>query len=357
MLISNLLLIPGTGDTASEIFRALRYEKTVRLYASSHGETHTEPEHTPHRMTPIRQLPFIADTNFPGALQNALEQASIDYIVPTTAEARTFFKHHTNSLPVLDTQITREQPSPQDAEVRIDCYSDKQHHLVYVAARKRMETQNKTDTVWQTVALSPEQKVFAAACAQKNGLTGAWSFTPATRTTPEIVIPYFIPEMGLHRALGVNFLLLMLHEARGNQIKALPINACAKWSENTKGISVKLEYQTVFLDLDDTLIVQGTINDTVVAFIYRCQAKNTPVYLITRHYRDPAITLCEFGIAEKLFEDIIWIQDKMPKSSFMKDKEAPLFLDDAFSERLAVSSETDIPCLPPEAVEALMVSL
>lgn len=358
MTIVNLLLIPGTGDTASEIFRALRYEKTVRLYASSHGKENKEPDYTPHRMTPVRPLPVIEDTNFSEALKSVLQQGNIDYIIPTTAEARAFFKKEMGFPPVLDTHaIGNVPPTIQGTELVLDCYSNKQHDLIFVGARQRMSDPAQPEAIWQSTPLMPDQKALAAKHAKQHSLTGAWSFQPAINGTAGGITPYFTPEMGLYRALGVNFLLLMLHEARGNKIKALPVTACAKWSEKTKSVSVVLEYENVFLDLDDTLIIQGSINDTAIAFVYHCQAKKIPVYLVTRHYRDPAITLCEFGIAENLFEDIIWIQDGKPKSSFMKNKQMPLFIDDAFSERLAVSSQTDIPCLPPEAIEALFVTL
>lgn len=354
MIISNLLLIPGTGDTASEIFHALRYEKTVRLYAFSQGS-----ERTPHRMTPLRQLPKISDEAFVAELTAAVEQAHIDYIVPTNAEARAFFKQYTDIAPILNTNMDSGLPPYPDApSMVIDCYTDKNHTIIYGSARQRIVGKETGQDIWQSIDLTSEHEALLTENAKRFSLRGPWCLAVSESGKAEGILPYFTPEMSIHRARGVNFLLLQLHEARGNVIQALPVTAPAKFSKAKKAISLELNYQTVFLDLDDTLIIKGSVNDTAIAFIYRCQANNIPVHLITRHYRNPALTLCEFGIAEDLFESIIWIEDNKPKSYYMQGTKEVLFIDDAFSERKEVTiTAPEIPSLPPESLEALMVTL
>ncbi len=358
MLISNLLLIPGTGDIASEIFHALRYEKTVRLYAANVDTVSDEYQIPPHRMTPLSPLPNWEAPEFLEAFRIVLARVAIDYIVPTTAEARNFFQQHPDLAPVLDTTSGGIPPDIQEeASVIFDCCTDGKYVPIYIGARRKTMGADGKHNIWQTIPVTDEQRKLLAETSNQYCLSGAWSVSVDQNGKLHTLTPAFAPEMGIYRALGVNFMLLMLHAARSNPVSTLPINASAKLHRATQSISLELDFKTVFLDMDDTLISHGSINDSVSAFIYHCRAHNIPVHLITRHYRKPAITLCEFGIAEDLFASIIWIEDKTPKSAFMRKADKPLFIDDAFSERLAVSSKTDIFCLPPEAVETLMVNL
>ncbi|MEX0300166.1 MAG: hypothetical protein AB3N28_13925 [Kordiimonas sp.] len=358
MIISNLLLIPGTGDTASEIFHALRYEKTVRLYAVNLGVGSEEHPPTPHRMTPLRQLPGLHEASFLDALKEILTHTSIHYIVPTTAEAREFFKQHSDVAAILDTQSTGSLPhTTEETSFVLDCCSDKEHVPIYIGARQKGLTSDGKHVLWETALLTDKQSRAVANTAKKYRLTGAWSMAINTDGQLMAVTPFFTPVMGIYRALGVNFMLLMLHTSRDNPVSALPIKGQSKRLNSKQAVSLNLDYKTVFLDMDDTLISHGSINDSISTFIYYCRANGIPIHLITRHYRNPVITLCEFGIAEDLFSSIIWIEDDTPKSSFMLEADMPLFIDDAFSERRAVSTAIDIPCLPPEAVEALMTNL
>lgn len=355
MIVSNLLLIPGNNAVAAEIFQALRYEKTVRLYASQH-EKDGDTFRAPHRMTLVGPLPDIDAKSFADELVKTLENLHIDYILPTTDTARAFFATNPDIAPVLTTKADIAPDTvPKPAEWVLDCYSNQAHEPIFVGGRQRDDSD---EALWHSKEISAKLQQRAEMLSRKHAMQGPWSVACTQDDVAGDIWPYLTPETALHRQKGVNFSLLMLHEARGNPVSVLPVSAPAKMKALEPAVlSLQLDFKTVFLDLDDTLIIHGAVNDTLMAFVYFCQARDIPVHLITRHYRNPAITLCEFGVAEQLFESVIWIQDGKPKSNFMAEAKEPIFIDDAFSERREVASQTNIPCLSPDVVAGLMARL
>ena len=345
-----------------EVVLALRYEKTARLFCpETIASDGMAADATPNeaRVTFTAPLPPTDNAAFPAALTRVMAAHDIHYLIPTTNEARQFFKNAGAEFPVLDTVFDIETPSgSRTADIVLDCYSDKKGGLVFCGARLKA---TGSPALWQNAPATAEQVVLAQDICNHYGLFGAWSVSieqsPAGHWIARRVTPHLTPELALCRALGVNFILLMLHEARGNIVSALPVTATVEMATLPITVCTRLPFKSVFLDLDDTLLVQDSVNSSIVAFAEECSARHIPITLITRHYRDPALTLKEKGIESALFSTIVWITDNTPKSHYMKDADSPIFIDDAFSERREVCQHTDLPCFPPDAVDALLSGL
>jgi len=306
-------------------------------------------------MTTIDPLPDTATPLFKDRLTESIMRHQIAYIVPTTSAARAYFKAQGTEFNVLDTSYMSPLPSvPVEGDVILDAYSDKTATPLFIGCRSIRNKEGHS--FWETIKTPAKLKSLAIDTAQKHRLKGAWSLTVDTQHNLTGIHAFITPEMALYRAIGVNFILLMLHEARGNSVSVLatdmPARAQTIFPYKT---SLTTKYKTVFLDLDDTLITHGSINKTAMAFIHQCKEKAIPVYLITRHYRDPEITLHEYGVNAALFKGIIWITDDTPKSAHIKNAPEPIFIDDAFSERQEVGMSIKVPCIAPDALEALMI--
>ena len=362
MEISNLLILPGDKALATEVMLALRYEKTARLFCP---ETRApdgmaaDAITNETRVTFTTPLPPIEKAAFPAALPRVMAAHDIHYLIPTTDEARQFFKNAGAEFPVLDTVFDVEIPSKSHATaIVLDCYSDKKGGLVFCGARLKTIG---SSAFWQNAPATDEQIILAQDICSHYGMSGAWSVSieqnSAGHWIARKITPHLTPELALCRALGVNFILLMLHEARGNIVSALPVTATVEMATLPITVCTRLPFKSVFLDLDDTLLVQDSVNSSIVAFAEECSARHIPITLITRHYRDPALTLKEKGIESALFSTIVWITDNTPKSHYMKDADSPIFIDDAFSERREVCEHTDVPCFPPDVVDALLSGL
>jgi hypothetical protein len=115
-----------------------------------------------------------------------------------------------------------------------------------------------------------------------------------------------------------------------------------------------LTYERVYLDLDDTLVINGKVNSLLMALLYQWQGRGVAIVLITRHAQCPRATLDQHRICPDLFNEIIHIVDGAPKSRFITPGCAALFVDDSYRERLDVSQVCGIPVFDLDAVEQLL---
>jgi len=248
-------------------------------------------------------------------------------------------------------------------EYTVDCYSDKTGKILFSGARERLRTKAgisvNSKAFHHNDAISNLTRRIADRISKRLQMTGVWFFQlkEASDGTLKLleIAPRVAGTMALHRIQGVNFPLLALFEEEGKPVSCLPQHFEAEIERAlTNRYIVSLSYKYLYLDLDDTMIVHNKLNLTIMQLIYQCNEKEIPIKLITRHYRDPRITLNEFKLHENLFDEIIWITDKSaPKSKFIT-KEDALFIDDSYRERLDVFNTSGIATLSPDGAEALL---
>lgn len=115
--------------------------------------------------------------------------------------------------------------------------------------------------------------------------------------------------MGLTRNLGINYPLLTIY----NNLK-IPIEIV----ENKYEIEVdralfnryvtNIYYENVYIDLDDTLILNGKVNTFLIMFLYQCVNNNKKIFLITKHKNKVNNTLSKYKISTEIFEEIILLK-------------------------------------------------
>lgn len=240
-------------------------------------------------------------------------------------------------------------------EFTVDCFSDRERGLLFAGARSRRRVRNGISVNTVTEQL-PEVWQIADIISRTLRLRGAWFFQlkralDGVLTLLEVA-PRIAGAMAAHRVIGVNFPLLSIFEHERLNVKLL-INPGEV--ELDRALSNRYRYQLAFkiayIDLDDTLILNGRVDLQVIKFIYQCINQGKQVKLITRHQDDLGDTLRKHHLLS-IFDDVIHITAGMPKSSLITERDA-IFVDDSFSERMDVSLKCGIPTFDGSMLEVL----
>jgi len=244
-------------------------------------------------------------------------------------------------------------------EFTVDCFTDKFGELRFVGARERVRIMHGISVHTCPVNDNSEFYSIAKKINEKLIFRGAWFFQAKINRENHLCLleisPRIAGSMALYRNLGVNFALLSVFDALDQNIAVcvndFPIQMDRALSNKYK---VGLNYQHVYVDLDDCIILEKKINILIIAFLYQCLNNNIKIHLLTRHEKDIFQTLSEYRIKD-IFQSIDHIQDKHhPKSSYIKEFPA-ILIDDSFRERSEVHQTLQIPVFATDAVECLML--
>ena len=110
------------------------------------------------------------------------------------------------------------------------------------------------------------------------------------------------------------------------------------------------DYDRVYVDLDDTLIVENQVNYELISFLYKCMNEGKRLILVTRHAVDPLLTLEKFKIYN-FFDEIIHLDRESNKSDYIYDNS--IFIDDSHSERVKVYKKNNIPVFDVNMIDTL----
>lgn len=241
-------------------------------------------------------------------------------------------------------------------EYTVDCFADRERGLLFCAGRERTRVRQGISMHGRT-ADDPLFADYAAAIASRLALHGAWFFQlkedRASRPTLLEVAPRIAGTMALNRVRGVNFPLLSIYE---HQRVPLEIVVSHDAVEIDRALVNRyrrtLEYRTLYLDLDDTLVVHGRLNLDLVRLAHQCVARGVRVVLLTRHREDLPATLRRHRIGE-LFDEIVHLAEHESKAAAMTDRQA-IFIDDSFRERRLVRDALGIPTFDGSMAESLL---
>jgi hypothetical protein len=240
-------------------------------------------------------------------------------------------------------------------EYTVDCFSDRDRGLMFVGGRERVRVRNGISVAARPVE-DPAFEAYAQAISGRLALHGAWFFQLKQDREGRLKLlevgPRIAGAMALYRVSGINFPLLSLYELRRLPLRILRHNAQVTLDRAlVNRYKHDLVYRTVYVDLDDTLILRGRVNTRLVALLYQCLNRGVRLVLLTRHARNPQETLARYRIAQ-LFDEIVHLSPDQPKSVAIRDRCA-IFIDDSFSERLQVHEATGIPTFDCSMIEML----
>jgi carbamoyl-phosphate synthase large subunit len=242
-------------------------------------------------------------------------------------------------------------------ELTVDCFSDRERGVLFTRARPRLRTRAGISMSSRTSGEDPTVREYAEAIAGRLALHGAWFFQLRADTEGQLrlleVAPRLAGTSAVHRVTGVNFALLSIYEA---------LRAPLRIETNPVGVELDralvnryrhdLRYGTVYVDLDDTLIVRDAVHAGLVAFLYQCLNDGHPLVLLTRHRGDLDQTLGRFRLAG-LWDRIVRVPDGQAKADFIAEPDA-ILIDDSFGERLAVHERLGIATFDASMLELLL---
>ncbi|MEI8373580.1 MAG: ATP-grasp domain-containing protein [Planctomycetota bacterium] len=241
-------------------------------------------------------------------------------------------------------------------EFTVDCFTDRHRQLRFVGGRRRVRTSGgiSVDTApfddprFRSIA----ETIHSAFCFR-----GPWFFQLKETALPELALLEVAPRvsgcMGLFRNLGVNIPLLSIFDAADMDVDVFqseyPIRMDRALDQR---FAMDLSFDHVYIDLDDTLILNGQVNVTAVAFLYQCRNRRIGIHLLTRCVEDVESRLENFRL-RSLLDTVLCAPKSIPKSRYITKPKA-IFIDDSFAERKEVHDSLGIPTFALDMLESLL---
>jgi hypothetical protein len=242
-------------------------------------------------------------------------------------------------------------------EYTVDCFTSGDGRLRYVEPRERAHIINGISG--HAAPFTEDRGEFETIAARIGGalsFRGAWFFQVRRRAGGELTLLEVACRVagssGVNRLRGVNLPLLTLFDFAGAAVEfpaPAPFAYRAYRSLDYKAVA-ELDYDTVFIDLDDCLIVEGKVNVTALAFLFQELNRGKRLVLVTRSAEAVRPVLGRFRVAD-LFDEVIHITDGGPKSRHLRA--GAIFIDDSFAERQEVARSLGIPVFAPDALHFL----
>lgn len=243
-------------------------------------------------------------------------------------------------------------------ECTVDCFTDRFGKLRVIKLRSRERIRDGISVRSQQLDMNNEVKNIAETINQKLKFRGAWFFQIKQNIYGKYRLMEISPRIpgtiGLSRNLGINFALLTLYDFWGYDIDII---------DNDYEISldrafysayrIKLQYDHIYIDYDDTLVINGKVNADLMKFLYQQKNKKKKIYLLSKHSGDIYKDLKKNSISELLFEKVMVIPKNKEKKNYIKEQNA-IFIDDSFRERKEVYMEWGIPVFDLDMVESLI---
>jgi len=242
-------------------------------------------------------------------------------------------------------------------EYTVDCFTDKNGTLLFAAGRVRTRIYNGISVNSKQVTDVRFQEI-AEIINKTLSFQGVWFYQVKERSNGEFVLMEIAPRiagtMALFRADGVNFIQLSLFDRMGIDVSILHNNLDI---EIDRALSVKFsigkDYDCVYIDFDDTIIVNNLVNSNIMMFLYQSRNMGKKIVLLSKHKEDIKESLKKFSISDLLFDEIIVLDENENKSDYITNMNS-VFIDDSFSERKEVFDKLHIPVFALDAVESLL---
>lgn len=298
----------------------------------------------------IRKVEKITSGEFPIFLKPDVGQGAKGVAIANNVDD---LKHHFRENPGL----IAVELLPNE-EYTVDCFSSK-GKLHYCEKRERIRVKDGISVNAITVETEDIIKDIAEVINSRLSFNGAWFFQlkKDKRNKYKLleIAPRIAGTMALHRNTGINFPLLTLYTHMGIDVSIISNeNRLTIDRALTNRFNYEIDYERVYLDFDDTVFVKGKINTYLMMFLYQCVNESKDIVLITKHIKDIKETLKELKIDINLFDDIITLTKEDDKYKFMDNDVPSIFVDDSFSERLAISKKLNMPVFDLDAIESLI---
>ena len=261
------------------------------------------------------------------------------------------------ALPDLENYVVTEYLPGE--ELTIDCFTDRHGKLQFVGPRVRKRVFDGVCVNSTTVPETDEIKNIGKIVSDKIGMRGAWYFQLKRDVNGKFKLLEasckIAGNMNVFRGLGVNFPMLMIYDYLNYDVEVF-------WNDYVLEMdralfsryTPRLEYDTIYIDFDDTITKEEKVNANVMQFLYHQKFKNRNIKLITKHQKNLDKTLEDLAIHKGIFNEIIHINIDDEKHKYILEKEKVIFVDNAYGERAKVKKKLNIPVFDVDALGTLI---
>lgn len=235
-------------------------------------------------------------------------------------------------------------------EYTVDCITHN-NELIYLNARERKLTRAGLSIITENI--SKESKLYQKILEYGKDLNsilsfkGSWFFQIKMDNDGEIALleasTRIAGASSINRVNNVNLTLISIYihfnypiDIIENNIQNISVSKIYKSMIDTNFLKL---IENIYVDFDDTLIVQNNVNYELISLIYRFNnLKN--IYLLTRHKDNIENSLKKYNIDINLFSSIFHIKNKESKKNIIKNNS--IFFDDSFTERKSCLEKNNI---------------
>jgi hypothetical protein len=245
------------------------------------------------------------------------------------------------------------------AEFTVDCVSDIDGQLKAVLIRKRLRIVGGITKTSVLIDDRPDIVSIAKSIADRLLIRGAWFFQLKESKSGEPclleVAPRISGNMALLRANGVNPVLISILTLVEH--KAVTVTLHTTFNRLNRPLALSFEpvlrIDTLYIDLDDTIIVGNVLFPPAIALLCHCKNIGVSIVLITRHSGNLFHALDLFHLRH-FFAAIHHITDPHTcKSSYIISRRS-IFVDDSYKERNLVYSSKQIPVFSVDMLDSLV---
>ncbi|MBT3279309.1 MAG: ATP-grasp domain-containing protein [Phycisphaerales bacterium] len=276
----------------------------------------------------------VTDAMFPVFLKPDVGQGSQGTVLAKDRATLDYYTGQNSDLLVLDYL-----PGP---EYTIDCFTDRHGKLRFCGGRQRRRTRGGISV--NSIRVRDDRfEQWAEKINTAMAFRGAWFYQVKETAAGEFVLLEVATRIAgtsaLARNRGVNLPLLSLYDAMDMDVAILENDIDNEIDRAlVNRFRIGRDFEHVYVDFDDCLIVAGKVNTDLVAFLYDCIHRSKGVYLLTRHAEDIHASLAKYRLTG-LFDEIIHIGLDEPKSGHVTRQPA-IFIDDSHKERKDVAEKT-----------------
>lgn len=241
-------------------------------------------------------------------------------------------------------------------EYTVDCFSDRDAGLLFCGGRIRIRTKSGI-SMNSRIFQSTMFEEYGRAISMRLKFHGAWFFQVKKDQKGVFklleVAPRIAGTMALYRVLGVNFPLLSIYEQERIQVEIM-VNKIDIEIDRALVNRYKhqINYSAVYVDLDDTLIINDNINTNLIKFLYQCINSRIRVVLLTKHGGKVGETLNKCRMSN-IFDEIIHVGESDNKSDYIREDDA-ILIDDSFRERRIIKDKLGILTFDCSMIEMLL---
>lgn len=242
-------------------------------------------------------------------------------------------------------------------EFTVDCFTDRHGKLRIASPRTRSRIRAGISVRSRKLPCSEQIEKIAEDINRRFSFNGAWFFQLKENSAGEYrlmeIAPRIAGTMSVTRNLGVNMPMLTLFNMWGYDVDI--INNGTEILLDRAFISrfeTDLEYDNVYVDFDDTVVVNGRVNGMLMMYLYQARDKGKHLYLLTKHAKDIDESMKKYAISPGLFSEIIHIPPEGDKTQFIRPRS--VFIDDSFAERRRVRERCGAAVFDLDMIESLL---